>query len=260
LLAWLFLKLLEYLTRQLGRRFGRYRLYIGRFFPVARLFTWLTVIYLIIVHIFKPDSSAYLALTASAGIAIGLAAQDIVKNVISGVLIIFDQPFRIGDMIKADGHYGEVISIGPRSVRIRTFDDNIVTLPNALLVSNAVSNSNAGELDEMVVVEIALPAHVDVTRVKQLAGEAAACSPYVYLRKPISVLVDDEFDGIFLTRFKIKAYVLDVRLERVFASDVIERLKKELVEQKIVTEELAMTRYRNFTLGEVDLDSERRLS
>ena len=75
----------------------------------------------------------------------------------------------------------------------------------------------------MVVVRFVLPASVPIAPVKQLAWEAAACSPYVQLDKPISVLVEDHFDFTFLTRFTIKAYVHEIRLERVLASDISER-------------------------------------
>ncbi len=70
---------------------------------------------------------------------------------------------------------------------------------------------------------------------KNLAWEAAASSPYVYLKKPVVVPVEDTFNRTFLTRFIVKAYVLDVRLERVFASDVQERIKKVLLDRGLLT-------------------------
>jgi hypothetical protein len=94
-----------------------------------------------------------------------------------------------------------------------------------------VSNANAGQLNEMVVVRFHLPAEAPVAPVKELAWEAAACSPYVHLGKPISVLIEDCFDYRFLTRFTIKAYVHEIRLERILASDILERVKQALLEQ-----------------------------
>ena len=89
-------------------------------------------------------------------------------------------------------------------------------------------------------IEFRLPASVDVKQVKDLATEAAAASPYVYLKKPIVVVVADEFDRTFLTKFSIKCYVLDVRLERLLASDVLERLKEEIVARGILSEEIVL--------------------
>lgn len=75
------------------------------------------------------------------------------KNVLAGVFILMDRPFRVGDLIKVDDYYGEVIQIGIRTSRIHTFDDSMITLPNGMLFSKAVVNSNSGALFEQVVVE-----------------------------------------------------------------------------------------------------------
>lgn len=240
LIAWISLRILQFLTGVLASRFSRYRLQISGLFPLLRLLTWLIASYIVIVYVFRPQTNAILALTASAGIAFGLAAQDVVRNVLSGVLILFDRPFRVGDMIRVADVYGEVLAVGLRSVRIHTFDDSTVTIPNSLVLSSAVSNSNSGALHEMVVVEFDLPGTVDVQEVKELAWEAAASSPFVYLKKPVTVIVEDRFERTFLTRFKVKAYVLDVRLERLFASDILERIKKEILAQGLLNESMVI--------------------
>jgi hypothetical protein len=86
---------------------------------------------------------------------------------------------------------------------------------------------------------------VNISTVKELAWEAATCSPYVYLRKPVIVLVTDEFNRSFLNRFTIKAYVLDVRFERKFSSDMLERVKTALLDKKLITEELILSAFRS---------------
>lgn len=248
--AWLLIRLSAWLAQVLAARFGRYRMQITGLVPVIRLLVWAIAIYLVVVSVFQPPQNQLLALLASLGLAVGLASQDVIRNIISGVLILFERPFRVGDMVQIDDHYGEIISIGLRSVQLRTFDDSVVTIPNSTVTGQAVSNSNTGALDELIVIKFSVPASLDVQRIKGLAWEAAASSPYVYLQKPIAVLVEDVFDRTFLTRFTIKAYVLDVRLERVFASDVLERVKKTLVDQGLLTESLvigALTADRAYT-------------
>ena len=206
--------------------------------PVLRILIWVSAIYIIVVNIFAPPPNSLLALMASAGLAVGLAAQDVIRNVISGVTILFEKPFRVGDMVKIGDSYGEIKSIGLRSVQLLTFDDSLVTVPNAVVTSQAVSTSNTGELDEMVVVSFNVPASLDVELVRNLAWEAAASSPYVYLKKPITVITEDLFNRTFLTRFNVKAYVLEIRYERLFASDIMERVKKALRDQGLLTDEL----------------------
>lgn len=220
--------ILRNLLNSLANRFSRHRLLISGLYPVARLLTWIGAFAYILFVIIHPPLNTLLTISASAGLAIGLGAQDLVRNVVAGILILFERPFHVGDMIRVGDHYGEVINIGLRSVQIRTFEDSVVTFPNSLIQTGSVSNSNTGQLNEMVVVKFLLPASTPIAPVKRIAWEAAACSPYVQLDKPIVVLVEDHYDFTFLTRFTIKAYVHEIRLERVLASDILERVKTAL--------------------------------
>jgi small-conductance mechanosensitive channel len=239
-MAWISIHFLRILLEKLAKQFNKYRLQISRLFPILRLFIWTSAIGFIILGVLRPSENVVLAVLASSGIAVGLAAQDMIRNVFAGIMMLFNPPFGVGDMVRVAGHYGEVISLNLNVTRLRTFDDNVVVIPNAEVFKQAVSNANSGELTEMVVTEFALPATVDVQAVKALAWKAAASSPYTYLKKPISVLVQDRFDHTFLSTFKIKAYVLDIRLERILASDIMERVKTELAEQGILTEEMVL--------------------
>jgi small-conductance mechanosensitive channel len=159
------------------------------------------------------------------GVAVGFAAQDLLKNLFGGLILVFDQPFQAGDKISVGGTYGEVVSIGLRSTRIVTPDDNLVSVPNAQVVDQQVANANAGQLHCQVVTDLYLPGWADEVVAKRIAFEAASSSKYVYLNKPIVVLVSDVFKETFLTQVRVKAYVLDPRLEAVFRSDVTERAR-----------------------------------
>jgi len=239
-MTWAFLTALKFAAEILADKFVRYRLFISSAYPVIRLLTWGGALLFMIFVIFNPPINTLIAISASLGLAIGLGAQDLIKNIIAGVVILIDRPFRVGDMIDVTGHYGEVTTIGLRSTRIQTFDDSAVALPNALVLSNAVSNSNSGALNELVVVDVRLPASIDLVLIKELAREAAACSPYAYLKKPITVIVADDFQRTFLTQLKIKTYVLDIRFERLMASDITERFKQELVRRGLLTEQMVL--------------------
>jgi small-conductance mechanosensitive channel len=149
-------------------------------------------------------------------------------------VIVFDQPFQVGDKISVSGTYGEVVSIGLRSTRITTPDDNLVSVPNAQVVDGQVSNANAGALDCQVVTDLYLPGWVDEIKAKQIAHEAAASSKYVYLEKPIVVIVKDEFKETFVTHLKVKAYVLDTRYEFLLVSDVTERARRAFREEGLL--------------------------
>ncbi len=232
--TWMAVAGLQRLSRLLGDRFPRQRVKISSAFPVVRLAVWVGVAYFIISLVIEPGLNTLVAIAASAGVAIGLGAQELVKNILSGILILFDRPFRVGDLIKVDSYYGEVIHIGLGTSRIHTFDDSIVAIPNGIFLSKAVTNSNSGELTEQVVVEFRLPGHVDVEDMKGLMQEAALCSPYVCRRKPVNVLVEDRYEYGFLTMFRVKAYVMDIRFEPFMASDITERIKEAIAASAVL--------------------------
>ena len=131
--------------------------------------------------------------------------------------------------------FRSVQSIGLRSTRIVTPDDNLVTVPNAQVVDGQVSNANAGALDCQVVTDLYLPGWVDETRAKRIAYESAASSKYTFLKKPIAVIVKDEYEHGHVLHLKVKAYVLDTRYEFLLASDVTERARRVFRHEGMLT-------------------------
>jgi small-conductance mechanosensitive channel len=87
-----------------------------------------------------------LATVAAAGtLAIGFAMQDVIANFVAGVFIFTDRPFRIGDWIEWDGHAGVVEDISLRVTRVRTFDNELLTVPNSQLTDDVIKNPVAKE-------------------------------------------------------------------------------------------------------------------
>ncbi len=219
----------------LSEQFTSYRLGIKRMVPVVRLVIWTFAIYIIIAGIINPPLSTIITVLASVGIAVGFAAQDILKNIFGGFIIIMDRPFQVGDKIQVAEHYGEVLSIGLRSSRIVTPDDSVVTIPNSELMNKAVSNANSSALDCQVVAEIFLPMNVDVDTVKRIAYRAAVSSRYVYLQKPIAIIALNEVhEENFVLKLRVKAYVLDIRYEFPFKSDMTELILSELKQRDML--------------------------
>ena len=223
LFTWLLLRIFHFGLQHLMQRFPRYRLQMGQVYPVIRIVTWSLCILYMVFGIIQPPQAIVFAVLGSVGLAVGLAAQGGVRNLLAGVMMIFNPPFRVGDMVKFGGYYGEVIRLDLSVTMLRTQDDNVVMVPNSVVLENAVANSNSGELSEMVVVNIDLPQTTPVQQARTLAMEAVISSPYTYLKKPVSVVVESRYDYDFLLRLVIKAYVIDVRLERMLASDITER-------------------------------------
>jgi len=95
------------------------------------------------------DMTAWLASAGVIGIAIGFAAKDTLANLISGVFILTDAPYKIGDYIVLDsGERGEVTDIGIRSTRMLTRDDVELTIPNSVMGNSKVVNESGGPYEK----------------------------------------------------------------------------------------------------------------
>lgn len=234
--AYCLIRAVAFLANALANRLPRHRLALLQLVPLVRISLWIGSIYLVVAGIISPSRESLIAFAAAAGIAIGFAAQDVLKNVFGGILILMDRPFQVGDLVDIGRYRGEVVGIGLRATRVRTSDDSIVTVPNAEVVSQAVLNANGGALDCPVTIELFLPGHIDTTRVREICYEAAAASPYLFIRKPIAVYFQDEFREMFLTRVRILAHVHDHRCEKAFESDVVERARRALLEAGLLPE------------------------
>ncbi|SDZ88041.1 Mechanosensitive ion channel [Haloplanus vescus] len=79
-------------------------------------------------------------IAAAATLAIGFAMQDVIANFVAGIFIFTDKPFRIGDWIEWDGNSGIVEDISFRVTRVRTFDNELLTVPNSHLTDGVIKN------------------------------------------------------------------------------------------------------------------------
>ena len=88
-----------------------------------------------------PDFLRSLAtIAAAATLAIGFAMQDVLQNFVAGIFIYTDKPFKIGDWIQWDGNSGIVEDISFRVTRVRTFDNELLTVPNSSLTDGVIKN------------------------------------------------------------------------------------------------------------------------
>src|SRR5581483_1397177 len=92
---------------------------------------------------FGVNPTAALAGLGVGGIAIALAAQKTLENVIGGLSLIFDRAIAVGDALKVSGTEGAITEIGLRSTRIRTLDRSIVSVPNGVMANASVENLSA---------------------------------------------------------------------------------------------------------------------
>ena len=121
------------------------------------------------------DMTAWLASAGIAGIAIGFAAKDTLANLFSGVFIMADSPYKIGDYVVLEGGpelRGKVTHIGIRSTRLLTRDDVEVTIPNSIMGNSKVVNESGGPHEKFrirVAVGVAYGSDIDKVRAVLMA-------------------------------------------------------------------------------------------
>ena len=162
----------------LGRLGGRKNLVQPRtvhlFQNVAKIIALGAAVY-IVLTLWSVDISPLLGAAGIAGIAIGFAAKDTLANVISGVFILADAPYEIGDFIILDsGERGRVTQIGLRTTRLLTRDDIEITLPNAVIANSKIINETGGPWEkERVRLKVGVAYGSDIDRVQEVLLDVA---------------------------------------------------------------------------------------
>ncbi|MGA7980250.1 MAG: mechanosensitive ion channel domain-containing protein [Chromatiaceae bacterium] len=198
------------------------RMKILPWIPVLRFLILLAAIALIIPIVIRPTLGNMVVIFGTIGLAIGFAFKDYLSDVIGGVVAIAERTYRPGDWVRIDDAYGEVRSVGLRSLSIVTPDDTVVFIPHSRLWSTNVYNANAGKRDLMCVADFFLHPDHDAAAVRQGLADVAVSSPYVNLSRSITVILADEPWG---AHYRVKAYPIDSRYQFEFISDLTVRAK-----------------------------------
>ncbi|MBM3737096.1 MAG: mechanosensitive ion channel [Acidobacteria bacterium] len=194
--------------------------------PVTRIAIWLLAM-LFAVQLLAPNEQTFVAALGSVAIAIGLGAQDLIKNLVGGLVILIDRPYQLGDRIRVGSAYGDVDHIGMRSTKITTVDYERVTIPNSQVLSDIFINSNDGTPEAGVVAALFVPGDADPDAVLAAGREAAFSSPYMVVGRPVSVVLEDAYTESPYMILRVKAFVYDHRYEIDMRTDIIRRCKVE---------------------------------
>jgi small-conductance mechanosensitive channel len=154
-----------------------------------------------------------LAITAALGItgfAIALAAQDTIANIISGLVIMVDHPFKLGDRIDipALDTWGDVVEIGIRSSKVLTRDNRLVIIPNSGIADNTVVNYSLPDTTYRLQSDIGIGTTMDIHKVQQVIKEAVRQVEGVLADKPVDVWFTEFGDSsnTFRVRWWVETY------------------------------------------------------
>jgi small-conductance mechanosensitive channel len=180
---------------------------------------------MLVSGVLNPPKEFLIAVAGSAAVALGFALKDVAASLVSGVILLFDRPFQVGDRVTFNDIYGEITAITLRSVRLQTLDDNIVTIPNARFITDVVSSGNMGMMDMMVVTDFHLALDADLEQAKDIVRQVIVTSRFAYLKKDGGFTMQEvEVAKRLAIRLRSMAYVFDVKYEKIFQSDITNRV------------------------------------
>ncbi|MBD3171284.1 mechanosensitive ion channel, partial [Candidatus Bathyarchaeota archaeon] len=108
-----------------------------------------------------------------AGIAVGFAARDLLSNLLSGIFILFDRTYQVNDAVLIHNTYGIVRLITLRNTEIKTFDGNIVVIPNSKVVDDKIINMTSGSSLMLSSISVRVSFDEDYQRIKEIMRNVA---------------------------------------------------------------------------------------
>ncbi|WP_321507981.1 mechanosensitive ion channel family protein [uncultured Methanoregula sp.] len=162
---------------------------------VVKYVVWFAAV-MAILKVFNIDITPFLAGAGIAGIAVALAAQDFISNFFGGAIITVDKPFKVGDRIKVDNYYGDVLSVGTRSTRIKTLDYQVVTIPNNKITTNVITNYSEPDEKLRITIPVSVAYGTDIDTVKKILLDIAQ-----NVIRNTDYLLDDPAPKVFFLEF-----------------------------------------------------------
>jgi small-conductance mechanosensitive channel len=154
-------------------------------------YTGAVIVLFIILSVLGVKITALLGAAGIVGIAVGFAAQTSMSNLISGLFLISEKPFQIGDAIKVGDKTGVILSIDLLSVKIQTFDNQYIRIPNSLLLNTELTNVTRFPIRRLDI-KFTVSYRTDVSRLRRVLLEAAAATPNC-LDEPEPIIVFSDF-------------------------------------------------------------------
>lgn len=207
--------LLQGLRRLLTRKMvGDDKLKFITFFKYIKYLIYVAVV-LLTVNAAGVDITLLITASAALFVGIGLALQELVQDIIAGVLILVDKSLRVGDIVEVEGKVGKIFEIKLRTTRALTRDDKVLVVPNHKFISDVIYNYTQNHRTTRESVRVGVAYGSDVERVTELLLQAADEQKGVLKNPKAFVLFEDFGDSalIFTLNFFISDSFSDPRVK-----------------------------------------------
>ena len=139
---------------------------IGLFKTVIKVLI-VVIVFMMILSVYGVDTTAIVASLGVVGVVVGLAFQDILKNLLAGIAIIFDDRYSIGDNVKINGFQGDVISLGLQTTKIKAYTGEVFIIGNSSINEVINYSLNASKL----IIDIPISYDIDLDKLDNVMNE-----------------------------------------------------------------------------------------
>lgn len=192
------------LFRRWARTFftKKYAPHYGMLAGKVVFYTGLTILVITIMGQLGLSLAPLLGAAGIVGVALGFASQTSVSNIISGLFLIAEQPFKVDDIITVNGTTGVVISVDVLSAKLRTFDNQFVRIPNETLIKTEVRNLTRFPIRRYNAA-VSVAYKEDISKVREILMDVAEKNEHA-LSEPTPLIVFEAFGSssinlLFLT-------------------------------------------------------------
>lgn len=121
---------------------GQFKLPLSTKATIKTIFFYLTytIVLFFVLKLLEVPLTIFTVLGGAVAIGVGFGSQNIIRNFLSGITVLVEQPIRVGDFVEVEGIHGEVESIGFRSTRVRTGENTHIVIPNSSFLEQKVLN------------------------------------------------------------------------------------------------------------------------
>jgi small-conductance mechanosensitive channel len=159
------------------------------------------------------------------GVGIGFGLQNIVNNFVSGLILLFERPVRVGDYIEVQNLRAEIKKIGLRATTVETFDRADIVIPNSDLVTNQVTNWTRTNRIMRITIPVGVAYGSDVPLVIKILLECAQDNPSVMSSPKPQVLFAGFGDSSL--DFELRVFLLDIDFRRIVHSEILQEIDRE---------------------------------
>ncbi len=165
------------------------------------------------------------------GVGIGFGLQNIVNNLVSGLILAFEKPIQIGDVVEVDGHMGTMKEIGIRSSKIVTGDGSEVIIPNGDLISHQVVNWTLSNSNRQIELKIITAYGVDINKVKDILKDLLSNREDI-MSSPAPTVFLNNMDQSAV-EFKVLFWVADISTTSALKSQVLNEIYQAMEKEGI---------------------------